>query len=448
MTTDSSQPGLAGVDDAEAPSPKNTELVAVQGAVAHFDRVQAGMAALQERYGSAVFECKTKEGMEQAVAARAELREIRVNVEKTRTAAKAPLLKLGKDLDGQAARLKSGLEALENPIDDQIKAEQERKAAEKAAREQAERERIANINAAVQGIRDRVTAAAGKTSAEIAVLAAEVEGMKPDTEFFAEFLDSAKVAIHETARTLRTLQTAAVAAEEKAVQDAADKAELEELRAAQAKRDEEAAAREAAAAEQRRREDEARREQLRQEDEARAARLAEEERQLEERRAAIRREEEALEARQRAAREEEERKAAEIRAAAEAEERARAEAAAAEQRRRDEEAARLRAEQEARERAEAEERRQEEERLAAREKRLRDAAHELLVICRSFEVKQPDADNAVWLHLHPTNCTGKAAINLGSTSQIGAKTALFLEEARKAAVAQALGTANEELLAA
>ena len=80
----------------------STAVVEVQNAVAEFDKVAAGLAELKGKYAGVVFDVTTTKGMDEAKAARAAIREPRYEIERVRKAAKAPILKLGKELDDRA----------------------------------------------------------------------------------------------------------------------------------------------------------------------------------------------------------------------------------------------------------------------------------------------------------------------------------------------------------
>lgn len=81
-------------------------LTAVQGHVAEFDKIAAGLAALAQAHPvDVVCDVTTPAGMKQAVAGRAAWRDPRVAVEKARKAAKAPVLELGRKIDAFAAEV-------------------------------------------------------------------------------------------------------------------------------------------------------------------------------------------------------------------------------------------------------------------------------------------------------------------------------------------------------
>jgi hypothetical protein len=270
----------------------STELEAVTTQVAKFDAVAAGIKALQEKYTGVIYPVTTAQGMAEAKAARAAIREPRYEVERIRKAAKAPILALGKSLDDRAKRITAALEAIEAPIDQQIKAEEDRKEAERQARVNAELARVAGHQERIAEIRGAVTAAATCTAQEILYHIEDVEKLPAD-ESFEEFQQQAVDAKDATLARLREMHGAAVQREAEAARIEAERKELEQLRAeqerlAKAERERLAAERaeqEKALAEQRRQQEEAaaaERERIAQE---RAALAAEQERQRQQREA-------------------------------------------------------------------------------------------------------------------------------------------------------------------
>jgi len=331
----------------------SSELVEVTQAVAEFDRVAAGLAELESKYKGVVYEVTTTKGMTEAKEARRAVREPRIEVEKIRKAAKAPILALGKKLDAEAARITKALEAIEGPLDDQIKAEESRQESERQEKVEAEIKRVSDLQARIGEIRAEVTRCAGLSARELAEI---LELWSPLGNDFQEFQPQAEDAYAATLAKLRELHSAAVAHEaeqakikaereelarlkaEQAVREAAERARIAEEERAARKAIEARAAREAEVAQQRRiqeeqeratrqalidaenarikAEQEAERELLAQETERIAAERAESERQAkeareaqeaEDRRIAAARAE--LERQQREAREAEERKA-------------------------------------------------------------------------------------------------------------------------------------------
>lgn len=123
----------------------STELEVVSKAITDINAVSLGIADLQAQYGGVVYEVVTVAGMDEAKAARLAVRTPRYEVERIRKAAKAPILALGKKLDAEAARIEGELLKIEGPIDQQIKAEEARKEAERQAKIDAELKRVADL---------------------------------------------------------------------------------------------------------------------------------------------------------------------------------------------------------------------------------------------------------------------------------------------------------------
>ena len=214
----------------------NTNIEKVSGALAEFSRVEAGIAALTEAYAGVIYDVTTTEGMSAAREARRIVREPRYEVEKVRKDAKAPLLALGKEIDAEAKRITAALLAIEEPIDQQIAAEEARKEAERQAKILAEQQRVEKIRARIEQIRGMATTAAAFSTDKISRRISELAQVSID-DSFAEFKDEAGRVLTETATTLQDLHAAAQEREAEQARLAAERAELEQLRAAQAKRD-------------------------------------------------------------------------------------------------------------------------------------------------------------------------------------------------------------------
>lgn len=320
-------------------STESTALTLQEHAMQEIDAVAAGIADLAKRYTGVVYDVATTKGMADARAARKEIREPRYEVERVRKAKIAELRQISSNINERAASITDEIRALEEPIDQQIKREEERKAAEKAA----EQERIAKQEDKLDSLRRAPLNFVGADSDALQAGIADLKGddlaelddvYRPDAE---KARDESVAALEKMLDERRKLDEAA--------------AELERQR-------QEQAAREAAEAEARRqqqeKEDAERRAKQEQEDRERAkaraaeeSRLAEERRQLEEREAAQR----------------------EAEAKAEQERREAAEKAEAERK------AREQAEAEKRERA-----RLEAEEQAIREATIREAAEEVLAL--------------------------------------------------------------------
>lgn len=199
--------------------------------IAEYSTTAAALGDLRAKYERVLFPVATPAGMKDAVAARAELRNIRVGLEKMRVQIKAPALERTRLIDAEAKTITKHLTDLEDPIDAQIKAHEQKVAAEKAERERIEAARIAAIRAKIDAIR---AIPAGMTNEPAATVASEIEDVRAfrADESFAEFADEANSAALQVVDALTALHTSKVAAEQEAVRVAAEREELARLRAA------------------------------------------------------------------------------------------------------------------------------------------------------------------------------------------------------------------------
>lgn len=182
-------------DDARA------AIATINTQLAEFDQVEAGLVDLERKYKGVAYDCTTKKGMDDACAARLEIRKPRFAVENARKAAKAPVLKLGRDIDARAATITDRLLKIEGPIDDQIKAQELKEAERKAAHEQRLRE-----------IRQTPQQCIGKTSAQLQEVLDALESL-PLAEF-EEFREQAAKAQFDAIEAVRTLHRQAKESEE------------------------------------------------------------------------------------------------------------------------------------------------------------------------------------------------------------------------------------------
>lgn len=363
-------------------------------------KTEADLAALKADAALMTFSMATTKQAELTRAFRARCVGMRTALKKNCERLRAPAKDFRDAVIAEERKLVAEIEAIEDRADSVIKADEARRAAEKAARDEAERKEAARVQQCMDVLRDSVAGAIGISAENIAKHLALIELYVITLEEFGDRAGEAAQVKQQTVAKLREMHAAAVAQEAEAARAKAQaeaervereriaaeqRAEAERLaadrktleaqqaaaRAAQAKIDRDAAAarakadREAAAA---------RAEQDRIAAEARAA----EQRRLDEQAAELRRQREEQEARDRAAREAEE---ARLRAERLAEQ-ARIDAEAAE-------AARVAREaQDAAERAAAAERqrqREAAEAAAIAEKRLRDAAPQMLEALQNLE---------------------------------------------------------------
>jgi hypothetical protein len=213
----------------------STEIEQVTLALTTINKVEMGLTDLRQKYEGIVFDVSTGAGMEVAKEARRDVREPRLEVERIRKAAKAPILALGKKLDSEAARITAELEKLEGPIHLQITTEEARKEVEKEARIQAEIKRVQAIQARITELRQAPVACANASSAVVNETISLISKIAID-DTFAEFTEEAGQAKAVTMAALNGLFAAACDREAAAEKLKRDLAELETLRAANAEK--------------------------------------------------------------------------------------------------------------------------------------------------------------------------------------------------------------------
>ena len=213
-----------------------SDIEVVQSTLAEFDKVAAGLATLKGQYGGMVYAVETGAGMREAMEARAAIRAPRFDIEKLRKAAKAPLLAIGRKIDGEAARITGELEAIEGPIDAQIKAEDARKEAEKAAKAAAEAARLQAIADAIAAIKGRPVSLARASAAHLLNKIAELEALPITQDQFAHRFAEAVEAKSAAPADLNSMREIAVTAEAKAAQEAVERAEREAAQKIEAER--------------------------------------------------------------------------------------------------------------------------------------------------------------------------------------------------------------------
>lgn len=158
----------------------------VEHAITEFNRVASGIAALRSQYEGVVYEVTTVQGMKDAKAARKAVAAPRIELEKIRKDAKAPILALGRTLDGEANRIKEELLAIETPIDEQIKTEEGRQEEARQAKIKAEQARVAEHQRCIEAM--KLLAFAFTSAADPAAIAEQVTklegGLPRDYEEF------------------------------------------------------------------------------------------------------------------------------------------------------------------------------------------------------------------------------------------------------------------------
>jgi len=255
--------------------------------IMEYSKTQAVLGDLRQRYEGLVFEVTTAKGMIDARKARAEIREWRIGLEKERVRIKAPALERARLIDSEAKRITAELVKLEQPIDEQIKGEEEKKEKERLTKEEAEKTRVETLRDRIQAISEIPFRERGRTSAEVTIVLESTRAI-PIDERFQEFQQEAQAVKDGVIGELEKLFAETLAMEQEKARIIAEREELAKLRIEQEAREREA--------EKKRIEDEAKAKadrefeerQIRQEREAESKRIADERAEMEaERKAAL-----------------------------------------------------------------------------------------------------------------------------------------------------------------
>lgn len=194
--------------------------------IVEYTATEAGLADLRTRLKNVVFDVRTTAGDKAARAARKELVTLRTSLDTRRLELNSGDLERIRKRNAEATRIATEIKALEEPLDEQIKAEEKRKAEEKKAKDETERVRVADIHNRIEhDIRDCAHAAIGRTARDITIFIADMEVMVIDEAGFAEFKQQAEGA---RATTLIRLKSALASAQKMEAEQARLKAEAEE----------------------------------------------------------------------------------------------------------------------------------------------------------------------------------------------------------------------------
>lgn len=224
-------------------------------AIVKFTRTEAALADLRTRFKDATFDLTTTKGDTAARQARRELVSLRTGLDKRRKELALPAVEFKRRIDSEAQRITAEITTLEEPIDLQIKQDEQRREDERIARLRAEEQRCDSHRDRIKAIRDVALRAVGMSSAEIEAKVALVSRVVID-ESYEEFQ---ALAVNEKAATLTSLaellsntrQTEAREEENRIARERLAQLERENTER-QAREAAERRAREAAEAEQRR----------------------------------------------------------------------------------------------------------------------------------------------------------------------------------------------------
>ncbi len=207
------------------------ELAIKDSALIELTKVESGIADLREKYFGKIYEVSTTAGMEEAKKARAEVREPRYKIPKIIDGRKKEIKGIIKDMEAEGQRIEKALREIEDPIDTQIKDEENRKEREKEEKAQLEIKRIAGIQEKLVVLRASAQNALQMNSEEIADLIQTVRNNPVTEEVYQEFIDEADMAQAAILNNLEASLEQAKAKEAELLRIDAERAELEILRA-------------------------------------------------------------------------------------------------------------------------------------------------------------------------------------------------------------------------
>jgi colicin import membrane protein len=121
------------------------EAPAISTAIAEYSPVVRDLAELKRRLGGVAYDLTTAAGLDQARADRWLCVKMRTALEEKRREIKAPALERSRAIDADAKLIEAAIREIEAPIDEQVKAVEAAKEAERQRKLQAEAEKIAAV---------------------------------------------------------------------------------------------------------------------------------------------------------------------------------------------------------------------------------------------------------------------------------------------------------------
>ena len=215
--------------------------------IAEYRPHEEQIVRLETTYSKLVVDCSTSEGLASAKEVRVDIRDVRYALDKTTKTALVPYQQKVKEAQARVNQvkefgetLKSRVLAIEEPVDEAIKAEEKRIADAKAERERVEAERVEAIRTKITRFSSVAAAYASRSAADVAGI---LQGVKESVilpEEYGEFEAEGTIARDNAIEQLEALHKAAIDREEAAAKLLAQQKELDELREKQRLADAEA----------------------------------------------------------------------------------------------------------------------------------------------------------------------------------------------------------------
>ena len=215
--------------------------------IAEYRPHEEQIVRLETTYAKLVVDCSTSEGLASAKEVRVDIRDVRYALDKTTKTALVPYQQKVKEAQARVNQvkefgetLKSRVLAIEEPVDEAIKAEEKRIAEAKAERERVEAERVEAIRTKITRFSSVAAAYASRSAADVAGILQGVKESMILPEEYGEFEAEGTIARDNAIEQLEALHKAAIDREEAAAKLLAQQKELDELREKQRLADAEA----------------------------------------------------------------------------------------------------------------------------------------------------------------------------------------------------------------
>lgn len=215
--------------------------------IAEYRPHEEQIVRLETTYAKLVVDCSTSEGLASAKEVRVDIRDVRYALDKTTKTALVPYQQKVKEAQARVNQvkefgetLKTRVLAIEEPVDEAIKAEEKRIADAKAERERVEAERVEAIRAKITRFSSVAAAYASRSATDVSSVLQNVKDSVILPEEYGEFEAEGTIARDNAIEQLEALHKAAIDREEAAAKLLAQQKELDELRERQRKADAEA----------------------------------------------------------------------------------------------------------------------------------------------------------------------------------------------------------------
>lgn len=254
-----------------------------------YDAIQTGLAQLRKDLVGVQFDVTTTDGNKAARAARQRCVSIRTAADDAYADWNKPMLEKQRAMRAKLGEIKESVKEIEDPIDEQIKAEEKRKAEEKARREAEEAAKQKALQDNIDAIKFTPSLCAGQDSTAIAGAILGLTNAAITLDEYGERAGEAQIAKQQALEKLAEMQAAAQAHEAEQDRIAQERAALERQRQEQEEREAQARAKAEAEDAKRQAEYERQQEELR----AQQAEIERQRREIEEKQAEAQRKEQA-----------------------------------------------------------------------------------------------------------------------------------------------------------